>query len=135
MERMAATEPTVFTIPAGLPFVDALAAGILARAGEAPEVLADATVLLPTRRACRSLREAFLRRGDGPPLLLPRMMPLGDVDEDELALTGQVDTLGEDALALPPAISGVRRQMLLARLVLARPGGQATPEQAARLAA
>ena len=45
--------PNVFTIPADQPFVGALAAGLLARAtgGE----LADGTVLLPTRRALRSL--------------------------------------------------------------------------------
>ena len=78
--------PAVYTIPAGVPFVDALAAGLDAWVGGGPEDLAHATVLLPTRRACRSLREAFLRRSGGRPLLLPRLTPLGDVDEDDLAL-------------------------------------------------
>jgi ATP-dependent helicase/nuclease subunit B len=125
--------PRVFTIPAGMPFVDALAAGIAGRSGPEPEDLADSRVLLPTRRACRALGEAFLRRGGGRPLLLPRMTPLGDLDEDELALEGWSDT---GALDLPPALDGLRRQMLLTRLVMAfekRPG--IPPEQAARLAA
>ena len=80
--------PAVYTIPAGVPFVDALAAGLHARVGGGPEALAQATVLLPTRRACRALREAFLRQSGGRPLLLPRLTPLGDVDED-----GDVDII------------------------------------------
>ncbi|MBT3885203.1 MAG: hypothetical protein HOF70_10495, partial [Rhodospirillaceae bacterium] len=59
--------PNVFTIPAGQPFVDALAAGLLARSSGGAAELADSTVLLPTRRALRSLREAFLRQSGGAP--------------------------------------------------------------------
>lgn len=127
--------PSVYTIPAGTPFVDALAAGILARRGDDPADLARFTILLPTRRACRSLREAFLRQGGGAPMLLPRMSPIGEVDEDELLLTGGTgDLLSDGTLAddLPPAISGLRRQLLLTRLVMA--GRDTTPDQAAGLA-
>ena len=158
--------PAVYTIPAGVPFVDALAAGILDRLangeegekGEeraggaekrapekvaleklAPEKLAGVTVLLPTRRACRSLREAFLRLSDGRPLLLPRLTPLGDVDEDDIAFAGWQDgEAGSEAgesLEIPPAISGLRRQLLLSRLILPFRQGRMTPDQAARLAA
>lgn len=134
--------PAVFTIPAGTPFVDALAAGLVQRIGEAPEDLAAALVLLPTRRACRALRDAFLRRSGGQPTLLPRMRPLGDLDEDELAIAGAGDLGAElpggdtpDAfIDIPPALSGLHRQILLTRLVLARPGQDITAEQAARLA-
>lgn len=126
----------VFTIPRGVPFVDALAEGILERIGAEPLELAGLTILLPTRRACRALREAFLRLSGGRPLLLPRMSPLGDLDDDELALSGG-DLPGlAGALDLPEAISSLDRQLLLARLVLARSDGMiATPAQAARLAA
>src|SRR3546814_3858422 len=51
----------VLTIRPGTPFLDALAAGILHEAGDDPLALADMTILLPTRRACRAIREAFLR--------------------------------------------------------------------------
>jgi ATP-dependent helicase/nuclease subunit B len=74
----------VATIPATQPFVDALAAGLLAEAGADPLTLADVLVLLPTRRACRSLRDAFLRQAGSRPLLLPRIQPLGELDADEL---------------------------------------------------
>ncbi len=134
-------KPAIYTIAAGLPFVDALAAGLVARLGEDPESLADARVLLPTRRACRALREAFLRQSEGRALLLPRITPLGDLDEDELSLGawegGEVSRLGEDGAAafeVPTALSGLRRQVLLTRLVMAIDPGGRTPEQAARLA-
>ena len=63
--------PGLFTIPAGVPFVNALAAGILSETKGDPLALADYVILLPTRRACRSLREGFLRVTAGEPLLLP----------------------------------------------------------------
>jgi ATP-dependent helicase/nuclease subunit B len=134
-----APKPAVYSIPAWAPFVDTLAAGIRDIVGDAPEDLARVRVLLPTRRACRALREAFLRLGGGRPLLLPRMTPLGDMDEDELALgawTGEFpDTGVTAAFEVPPAISALRRQLLLSRLVLARDKRRTTPDQAARLAA
>ncbi|PPR59215.1 MAG: hypothetical protein CFH04_02048, partial [Alphaproteobacteria bacterium MarineAlpha3_Bin3] len=43
-------KPRVFTIPAGHPFVDVLAAGILDRVNGDPAALARVTVLVPTRR-------------------------------------------------------------------------------------
>ncbi|HBM89365.1 MAG TPA: hypothetical protein DD437_12530, partial [Rhodobiaceae bacterium] len=85
--------PTLFTIPPGVPFLDALARALVADPGlqgtlsDKPEALADLTILLPTRRAVRSLTEAFLRAGDGKAILLPHIRPLGDVDEEELLLT------------------------------------------------
>ena len=54
--------PRWYTIPAHRPFLKDLAGGLwrdLAKAG--PGTLADAIILLPTRRACRALADAFLR--------------------------------------------------------------------------
>ena len=129
-----ATPPTVYTIAAGAPFVDVLAAGIVERVGDDPADLAAATVLLPTRRACRALAEAFLRLSDGRPMLLPRLMPLGDIDEDAVAL-GDDEVAASGLLDLPPAIPALRRQLLLARLVLALDPEYTTPDQAVHLAA
>jgi ATP-dependent helicase/nuclease subunit B len=128
--------PAVYTIPSHQAFVDTLAIGIRSRVGEDPEALARVRVLLPTRRACRSLREAFLRLSGGAPTLLPRMTPLGDVDEDELVIGGDWATdelLGADEnFEIPPAMSGTRRQLTLARLIMAR--GDTSADQAVRLA-
>ncbi len=126
----------VYTIRPGLPFVDALVAGIDEIIGGDPSTLAAVTVLLPTRRACRSLTDAFLRRSGGRPLLLPRMMPLGDIDEDELALDGSDGSALLADTQIPPAISPLRRQLLLMRLIHAMHKDDAvSADQAARLAA
>jgi ATP-dependent helicase/nuclease subunit B len=102
--------PGVATIPAGVPFAEALAAGLLAEARAAPHALTDALILLPTRRACRLLAEALLRRSSSQALLLPRIQPLGEVDADEMLLDSALET------DLPVAIGLLRRQLLLARL-------------------
>ncbi len=104
----------VYNIAADLPFADYLAAGILEQYArdEDPLALGRTLVLLPTRRGCRSLREAFLRRTNGRPMLLPRLVPLGDIDEEELG----VFALDEDPAGSPP-IGAVRRNLLLAELI------------------
>ncbi len=130
---MSLSLPKVFTIPSGAPFVDRLAAGIVARVGGDPLALAEVTVLLPTRRACRSLQQAFLRRSGGQPMLLPRLSPLGELDAGDLSLTEE--ELPEVPLDLPGAISGLNRQMTLAQLILRAEGMAATTAQAVRLGA
>lgn len=111
--------PSVFNIPPGQSFVDALALGILERAGgDAAQNLADHIVLLPNRRAGRVLREAFLRLSGGRAILLPRMYPLGDLDADEIILRASGDADLGALSAIPPAISRVERQVLLARLIM-----------------
>ena len=92
------TEPRVLTIAANRPFLDTLAAGLLAEAGDDPQKLGDYLILLPTRRACRALGEAFLRAGEGRALILPSVRPLGDVDEEGLSFHLPA---GDAALTLP----------------------------------
>ncbi len=71
---------------------------------------------------------------DGTALLLPAMRPLGDVDEDELVLQEMPAFAGADA---PPVIPGMRRRLLLARLILGweSTGEAISVDQAVRLAA
>src|SRR5690348_2726859 len=129
--------PAVYTIASDVPFLEALVAGLLARAGDDPLALARQTILLPTRRASRALREAFLRASQGKPLLLPRLAPVGDVDAEELVLLGE-EAEGAGGLDIPPAVPELRRQLLLTRLVLhwgrARGSGPLTAGQAVPLA-
>jgi ATP-dependent helicase/nuclease subunit B len=136
--------PRIYTIAPDRPFLATLARGLVDLAGGEPLRLSRITVLLPTRRAVRSLREAFLRlTGEGAdpgmPLLLPRMRPIGDLDADELGFDGAAADGADDAtLAIAPAVPPLRRALLLTRLVLdwseradARP---LLPGQAAALA-
>jgi ATP-dependent helicase/nuclease subunit B len=113
----------VFTIPASAPFlptlIEALNAGKLgfAAAGD-PLALASATIYLPTRRACRLLREAFLNSLKSDAAILPRIVALGDIDEDEIAFAeAAMGDIAAEALALKPALGGLERRLLLTQLV------------------
>jgi ATP-dependent helicase/nuclease subunit B len=125
--------PVVYNIQAGLSFADSLAAGILQRASEDPLALSEYLILLPSRRACRTLRDAFLRLSGGKAILLPRMQPVGDVDADEVSLMLAAEEDAEDVLNIPPAVSRLQRQILLAKLIL-KSGTAQSFDQAAALA-
>ena len=104
--------PRWFTIPAHRPFVIDLARGLLTTlAPQGPSALSEAIVLTPTRRAARSLTEAFAEVAGGRALLPPQIRALGDLDEGEPPFEP-----GDLALDLPPAISPWRRRFELARL-------------------
>ncbi len=121
---MQAMKPRVFNIPASTPFlpvlVDSLRTGKLVAgfpASDGPLELARATLYLPTRRACRMARDAFARAFDQA-AILPRIVALGDLDEDEIVFSDATGDLAEAALALPPAIGPLERRLLLAQLIV-----------------
>src|ERR1019366_5077622 len=127
--------PRVFTIPASVPFLPTLIRALLdgtlvpgfaPALGRDPLALASATIYLPTRRACRLARDMFLDVSGLEAAILPRIVPIGDVDEDEIlfdqAASGFELPDLPDALELPPALGGIERRLLLARLVLAWAG-------------
>jgi ATP-dependent helicase/nuclease subunit B len=115
--------PRVFTIPPSAPFlptlIKAMADGRLGfRLPQDPLALAAVTLYLPTRRACRLAREAFLDALDVDAAILPRIVAIGDIDEDELVFSEMAaGAIAADALALPPALGGLDRRLLLAQLV------------------
>ncbi|MEZ5919612.1 MAG: hypothetical protein R3D66_06895 [Alphaproteobacteria bacterium] len=110
----------IFSIPAGIPFARALAAQLLFETQDNPENLSRYKILLPTRRACRTLQESFLRLSEKQAVLLPRLQPLGDVDEDELSLSLAGQAGLSRFLEIPPAMPPLQRQILLARLIAGR---------------
>ena len=103
--------PNVLTIAASLPFAETLARGLIARLGTDPLALSSVTIYLPTRRAARTFSDTFARVLGGA-ALLPDFKALGDVDEDEFLFDAEADNLD-----LTPAISPMRRRLLLATLV------------------
>ena len=104
----------IYTIAPTVSFVDSLAKGILDRFGSGgPLKLAEILILLPNRRSCRALREAFLNNSLGKSILLPKIRPIGDLDEEGIALLSE-GSLGN--LTLP--ISTLRRKIILTRLIL-----------------
>ncbi|WP_282758096.1 double-strand break repair protein AddB [Komagataeibacter saccharivorans] len=111
--RAAATvRGRVAVVPPHVPFVDQIAARWLEQAGHDPQACGNGLILLPSRRAGRALTEAFVRQVDGRPILLPRIAPIGALDEASLVLSGQ------NALDLPPAVDPMRRLATLTLLVM-----------------
>ena len=117
----------VFSVPVSVPFlrsvIAALIDGRLVDGFEArtdPSRLAQATLYLPTRRAGRMAREIFLDELDTGAVILPRIIALGDIDEDELAFAEEAEEYGGAApLDIPPKLGELDRRLTLARLVAA----------------
>ena len=117
--RDSLRSPNVFTIPGTSPFLEtlheALVAGRLIDNWDPEDPLAwsDLTILVPTRRAGRAFRDLFLQRSRSEAVILPRIRPIGDVDED----LPELETDDADP-AIKPAISNFDRHLGLTKLVM-----------------
>jgi ATP-dependent helicase/nuclease subunit B len=117
----------VCSVPISAPFlrtvIAALVDGRLVEGFNArthPSRLAQATLYLPTRRAGRMAREIFLDELKTDAVLLPRIVALGDIDEDELAFAGESEQYGGAVpLDIPPKLEELERRLTLAKLVAA----------------
>src|SRR5436305_18040 len=111
----------VFNVPASVPFlrcvIAALVDGRLIDGFDArknPERLAEATIYLPTRRAGRMAREVFLEVLGLDAVILPRIVTLGAIDDDEAAFAAE--GIGA-AFDIPPAFGELERRLLLAQMI------------------
>lgn len=117
----------VFTVPISVPFLRSLIAALVDgrlvdgfEAGSDPARLSTATLYLPTRRSLRVARELFLEELKVDAAVLPRLVALGDIDEDELAFAEDGDALhGQAPLDIPERLGDLDRRLTLARLVAA----------------
>ncbi|MGV7216578.1 double-strand break repair protein AddB [Bradyrhizobium sp. UFLA05-112] len=122
----------VFTVPVSVPFLRTVVAALLDgrlvdgfEARSEPARLADATLYLPTRRAMRVVREIFLEEMKADAVVLPRIVALGDIDEDELAFADEAEQFsGTTPLDIPPRLGELERRLTLARLVAAWAKGE-----------
>lgn len=110
----------ITTIPPWYSFTDALAQSLLRNNN--PQELADTIILLPNRRACRALREALSRHNQAEAMILPRMMPFADLDEEDIYLSPRWQ-----GISLLPPISTPERHGILMQLILKY--GQVTGEK------
>lgn len=117
--------PNVLTISPALPFLDTFVAAFLAgevvagAPGRGPLALADATIYVPTRRAAQALADTFLAAAGTPSLVLPRILPLGALEETESEVALTEPEPGSFGLPLPPAAGSVWRRLQLATLIQA----------------
>ncbi|ATQ68069.1 MULTISPECIES: double-strand break repair protein AddB [Methylosinus] len=114
----------VFSIPPGASFLGAFTRALLdgeiipglSRAS-GPLALAETTIYVPTRRAARALAAQLAAAIETPAALLPRILPLGDLDEQEASALFHAEEIGSDD-ALAPAVAEIDRRLTLAALVL-----------------
>ena len=111
----------IYTIPAGLPFAQDLAVGILASV-QTPEQLGDKNSAA-SAVAAQALKTAFYPTVRDRHCFLPDMQPIGDVDELDPGYLSQ-HFQADDLIDLLPAISLTDRQTILAVLYKA---GQLRP--------
>ncbi len=113
----------VFTIPPGAPFlatfVRALLDGRILSGLDAadPLALARLAIYVPTQRAGRALAVEFSKALPGPSALLPRIRPLGALEDDD-GLSFSPDAAREFDTLLAPAASEIERRLTLGELTL-----------------
>ncbi|MBY6243636.1 double-strand break repair protein AddB [Methylosinus sp. Sm6] len=114
----------VFSIPPGAAFLGAFTRALLdgeiipgLTRASGPLSLAQTTIYVPTRRAARALAAQLAGAIEAPAALLPRILPLGDLDEQEASALFHADEAGSDD-ALAPAAPEIDRRLTLAALAL-----------------
>lgn len=123
---MAERAARVFTIPSGVDFPDTLAVALIDGRilpdwphAHDPLSLSSGTIYLPTRRAVRALSERLAAHVRSDAVLLPKIIPLGGIDdaEDQVLLANGLAAF--DAGEFPPEIAPARRRLILSRLIVA----------------
>lgn len=128
------TSPGIYTVPASVEFLSAVAQGILQGAKTDKQTLAEFTVVVPDRETGQRLRDAFVQEQGGRTLILPHIISLSELEEESLGLKVSGDpALAKTLLDLPPPVSRLRRQLLLAQEILKIPGMASSPEKAVKL--
>ncbi|MBX7146620.1 MAG: double-strand break repair protein AddB [Alphaproteobacteria bacterium] len=105
----------IFTIPSGINFVQAIAERLLEETKSDPLELTHYTILLPTKRSCLLLQEAFIHTDKVDALFLPKIKPLGDLSENDFSLIPDHQING---LSILPGIDPTKRILLLAKLIV-----------------
>lgn len=109
----------IYNIAAGESFLDVIAERFFKLYANQKDDLAKILFLLPTRRSCAGLAEAFVRQSNLQPTILPQMVPIADVDEDEIFLADpESSRLIKD---LKPAIHPTERALILTKIIMHKP--------------
>ncbi|CAK7192320.1 hypothetical protein COMNV_00513 [Commensalibacter sp. Nvir] len=101
----------LITIPFNNPFLELVAQHWIQEIGLQNIASQKGLILVPNRRTAKTLVETFLKVMQGKSILLPKIVPVGDLDEAAMVLSGQ------HQFALPPAIHPIRRTALLSVLI------------------
>lgn len=111
---------SVFTIPPGVPFLSTLVDKLMTHGlTRDPFQLSQAIIYVPTQRAARALGELLISQSCTKALILPQIIPLGEVNETNL------DHLNAPALwvehqdqQLYPPLTALERRLIFTRLIM-----------------
>lgn len=109
----------IYNIPANSSFVDTLAKLFVEEYKNNILSLVDVMFLMPNRRACRALKDAFVRVRGMEPLMLPKIVPIGDIEEDEIIISGF--DLDADLKNISPTIDKIERILLFTKIIMSKP--------------
>lgn len=109
----------IYNIPYSCSFVDTLVRKISKEFEGSKEKLVDVIFLMPNRRTCISLKEAFIRYNGQKPVMLPKIIPVGDIEEDDIFLLNANNEEFNDSIL--PAIREYERLFLFAKLIVSKP--------------
>lgn len=125
-----------FTVPAHRDFIGSIADGFVAHAKDNPLALADALILVPDIETARALRRAFVDALQGGIAMLPQIEAVDSLDAETVSLKVAADPKSARALLnLPPSVTPLERQMVLAREIMKVPDLSPSLPTAMKLAA
>ncbi len=118
MEQKSSDFHNIYTIAAGHDFFAHVIKFSWDLAQKSQEKLGQQLILVPSRRAAKSLQEAYLNAFDGIPILAPTIRALGDLDADDVFLYGVGQDLSQEIIDLPATIDPMKRLFVLADFII-----------------
>ena len=110
----------IFNIPLSCSFWDTLAEIYLKKYAQKSFDLASVLFLVPNRRAYQSLISAFVRQQGLSPTILPQVVPIAEIDDDDVFFNSFDASVG-DFNYQKKVISQEERLFLFTRLILSKP--------------
>ena len=75
----------IYNIKSNYNFLESLVRFILEKYGTDPIYLSKITILLPSRRSCRVIKEIFLKQSSSNAIILPNIKAIGDFDVEKIS--------------------------------------------------
>lgn len=109
----------VYNVPLSCSFWDTLACIYLDRYKSNELELASVLFMVPNRRACQTLIASFVRQQGLKPAILPHIIPISEIDDEELFFNNI--KVSDDELSQVSVINPNERLFLFARLIMSKP--------------
>jgi len=110
----------VYNVPLSCSFWDVIADIYVKRYQEDYLKLASVLFLVPNRRACQTLIAAFVRKQGLKPAILPQIVPVTEIDDDELFFDNA--NLTDVSPNNKTPINATERLFLFTRMIMSKPG-------------